>query len=375
MRDFAVEHPDQAFILTTSFVSKPLKIIIACGGTGGHLFPGIAVAQELKSRGHEVLLLISEKKVDAQASEKYSELRFETVKAIAKPPTFSLRMISFLFALRKTIKQCRAIIQRENADVVLGMGGFTSFPPVYAGSKLGVRTYVHDSNAIPGRSNLMTAECCDEVLLGLEVAAEHFPKIETRITGTPVRDELETLPSRHAACHVFGLDAKKRTLLVMGGSQGAQKVNELVAAGSEGTDWQVLHLAGQADYERVKEQVGDREGYKVLAFCDQMPSAYAASDFCVARSGASSLTELSRVGLPALLVPYPFAADDHQTANAEVYEEVNAAVLKQQDELSEKVIREMLESLDDEIIETMSAAMKSLAVPDAAAQIANVIEG
>jgi len=375
LEDFAVEHPIQTFILITSFVSNPLKIIIACGGTGGHLFPGIAVAQELKSRGHEVLLLISEKKVDAQASEKYSELQFETVKAIAKPRTFSLKMISFLFALRKTIKQCRAIVQREEADVVLGMGGFTSFPPVYAASKLGLRTYVHDSNAVPGRSNLMTAECCDEVLLGLKVAAEHFSKLETRVTGTPVRDELENMPSRHAACHVFGLDAKKKTLLVMGGSQGAQKLNELVAEGSEGTGWQVLHLAGQADYERVKAQVGDREGYKVLAFCDQMASAYAASDFCVARSGASSLTELSYVGLPALLVPYPFAADDHQTANAEVYEEADAAVLKQQDELNADVIREMLESLDDEIIETMSAAMKSLAVPDAAAQIANVIEG
>lgn len=372
---FAVEHLHQPFILKFSNVSNSLNIIIACGGTGGHLFPGIAVAQELKSRGHEVLLLISEKKVDAQASEKYSNLNFETVKAIAKPPTFSLRMIPFLFGLRKTIKQCRAIIQRENADVVLGMGGFTSFPPVYAGSKLGVRTYVHDSNAVPGRSNLMTAECCTEVLLGLEVAAEHFPKVETRITGTPVRDELLTLPSRHAACHVFDLDPKKKTLLVMGGSQGAQNLNELVATGSEGTEWQVLHLAGQADFDRVKAQVGDREGYKVLAFCDQMPSAYAAADFCVARSGASSLTELSRVGLPALLVPYPFAADDHQTANAEVYEEANAAVLKQQDDLNEEGIRDMLTSLNGEIIKTMSAAMKSLAVPNAAAQIANVIEG
>ena len=356
-------------------MSNPLNIIIACGGTGGHLFPGIAVAQELKSRGHEVLLLISEKKVDAQASEKYSNLNFETVKAIAKPPTFSLRMIPFLLGLRKTIKQCRNIIQRENADVVLGMGGFTSFPPVYAGSKLGVRTYVHDSNAVPGRSNLMTAECCTEVLLGLEVAAQHFPKAETRITGTPVRDELEALPSRYAACHVFDLDPKKKTLLVMGGSQGAQNLNELVVAGSEGTEWQVLHLAGQADFDRVKAQVGDRKGYKVLAFCDQMPSAYAAADFCVARSGASSLTELSRVGLPALLVPYPFAADDHQTVNAEVYEEANAAVLKQQDDLNEESIRDMLTSLNGEIIETMSAAMKSLAVPDAAEKIATVIEG
>jgi UDP-N-acetylglucosamine--N-acetylmuramyl-(pentapeptide) pyrophosphoryl-undecaprenol N-acetylglucosamine transferase len=356
-------------------VSQSQKIIIACGGTGGHLFPGIAVAQELKSRGHEVLLLISEKKVDAQASEKYSDLRFETVRAIAKPPTFSLKMLSFLWRLRKTIKQCGAIIDREKADAVLGMGGFTSFPPVVAGAKKGLRTYIHDSNAIPGRSNRMTAKRCTAVLVGLDEASAHFPDSEVIRTGTPVREELEKLPSREVACRKFGLDPAKKTLLVMGGSQGAQRLNEVVAGGTEGSAWQVLHLAGQADFDRLSEQVGGRDGYKVLAFCDDMAAAYAASDFCVARSGASSLTELSHAGLPALLVPFPYAADDHQTANARVYEKAGAAVLTQQRDLEAKTIRDMLTELNDGHLESMSGAMRDLADPDAAAQIANVIEG
>lgn len=356
-------------------MSKSLNVIIACGGTGGHLFPGIAVAQELKSRGHEVLLLISEKKVDARASEKYTELRFETVKAIAKPPTLSPKMIPFLLRLWKTIKRCGRIVEREKADVVLGMGGFTSFPPVFSGAKKGLRTYVHDSNAIPGRSNRLTARRCTKVLLGLKEASSYFPKAEVVVTGTPVRDELENLPSREEGCAVFGLDSAKRTLLVMGGSQGASKLNELVAEGSVNSDWQVLHLAGQGDFDRLNNQVGDRPGYKVLAFCDQMAAAYAASDFCVARSGASSLTELTRASLPALLVPFPHAADDHQTANALVYEEAGAAVLKQQSELAAAEIMGMLESLNDEIISKMKEAMEGLAVLDAASQIANVIEG
>ena len=356
-------------------MSDPLKVIIACGGTGGHLFPGIAVAQELELRGHQVLLLISEKKVDARASEKYSKLRFETVNAIAKPPTLSLKMISFLWKLRKTIKHCGAIIKRENADVVLGMGGFTSYPPVFAGSRKGLRSYVHDSNAIPGRSNLMTAKRCTAVLVGLDEAASHFPGSKVIRTGTPVRDELENLPSREEACKTFGLDPAKKTLLVMGGSQGARHLNEAVAGGTEGTGWQVLHLAGQADFDRLSAQVGDRRGYKVLAFCSEMAAAYAASDFCVARSGASSLTELSHAGLPALLVPYPFAADDHQTANARVYEKAGAAVLRQQKELDSDVVHGMLAELTEEHTAIMSNAMKALADADAAAQIANVIEG
>ncbi len=356
-------------------VSDRLKVIIACGGTGGHLFPGIAVAQELKSRGHEVVLLISEKKVDAQASEKYTDLRFETVKAIAKPPTFSLKMVSFLWKLRKTIGQCGQILRSENADVVLGMGGFTSYPPVVAGAKRGVRTYVHDSNAVPGRSNRMTAKKCTAVLVGLKEAGKHFESREVLVTGTPVRDELEELPTREEACAEFGLEPDKKTILVMGGSQGAWRLNEIVAKGTEGSGWQVLHLAGQGDFERLSEQVGDREGYKVLAFCSRMGVAYAASDFCVARSGASSLTELAHVGLPALLVPFPFAADDHQTANAVVFEKAGAAILKKQDELSVEVFREMLEGMDKGRRAEMSEKMRSLAVPEAAGNIADVIEG
>ncbi|MGE9269662.1 MAG: UDP-N-acetylglucosamine--N-acetylmuramyl-(pentapeptide) pyrophosphoryl-undecaprenol N-acetylglucosamine transferase, partial [Verrucomicrobiales bacterium] len=185
-------------------MSKKKKVIIACGGTGGHLFPGIAVAEELERQGHEVLLLISEKKVDAQSSEKYGELRFKTIPAIAKPATMSPKMIPFLFRLWSTVKQCRAIIKQEQADVVLGMGGFTSLPPVMAGKKMGLATFVHDSNAVPGKANRLTARWCRKVLLGFDEAKRFFPNSETVITGTPVRKELEQLPSQAEARAKYG---------------------------------------------------------------------------------------------------------------------------------------------------------------------------
>jgi UDP-N-acetylglucosamine--N-acetylmuramyl-(pentapeptide) pyrophosphoryl-undecaprenol N-acetylglucosamine transferase len=355
-------------------VSKQLKVIIACGGTGGHLFPGIAVAQELRSRGHEVLLLISEKAVDAQASKKYEDLRFETVRAIAKPRTLSLRIIPFLWRLRQTIGACRDILRREEADVVLGMGGFTSFPPVSAGAALGLRTYVHDSNAIPGRANRMTARRCTAVLVGMEEAGEHFPESRVIRTGTPVRDELRSFPSHEEACEKLSLDPTKKTLLVMGGSQGARHLNEVVVRGTEGSGWQVVHLTGQSDFERVREEVGERFGYRVMAFCEEMAVAYAAADFCVATSGASSLTELGMAGLPALLVPYPHAADDHQTANARVFEKAGAAFLLQQRNLTAEGLRGTLGELTDEQLDRMSATMKGLVERQAAKRIAEVIE-
>ena len=168
-------------------MSKSLKILIACGGTGGHLFPGIAVAEALRARGHEVMLLISEKKVDAEASAKYSHLRFATVPAVAKPPTLSPRMLPFLWKLKNSIKRCKAILREFGADAVLGMGGFTSLPPVYAGHKLGLKTFIHDSNARPGRANVLTSRFCTRVFLGLEPAKAFFPNRETVVTGTPVR--------------------------------------------------------------------------------------------------------------------------------------------------------------------------------------------
>ena len=276
-------------------MSKSLKILIACGGTGGHLFPGIAVGEALRARGHEVMLLISEKKVDSEASAKYSHLRFETVPAVAKPATLSLRMLPFLWKTWGSIGHCKKILRGFGADAVLGMGGFTSLPPVYAGHKLGLKTFIHDSNARPGRANVMTSRFCTRVFLGLDAAKAFFPDRETVTTGTPVRPEIIDLPSREQAAACFGLDAGKTTILVTGGSQGARRLNELSAqaAAKLPPETQVLHIAGALDFERVSEIAQGRPNHKVLGFCDQMPSAYALADLVIARSGASSLTEIA----------------------------------------------------------------------------------
>ncbi|MDP0490386.1 MAG: undecaprenyldiphospho-muramoylpentapeptide beta-N-acetylglucosaminyltransferase [Verrucomicrobiota bacterium JB023] len=353
-----------------------MKIIIACGGTGGHLFPGIAVAEELQRRGHEPVLLISEKKVDAEASAKYTNLRFEVMPAIAKPPTLSPKMLGFMLRLVKTIGQCKALLKKEQADAVLGMGGFTSFAPIYAGKKLGLRTYVHDSNAVPGKSNVMTGKYCTKVLLGLEAAKTYFPARETEITGTPVRGEMHQLPSRADAAAKWGLDAEKPTLLVFGGSQGARGLNSLVLeASASQPDWQVLHVAGQGDYERVREEAKGREGYAILAFCDDMPAAYALADAVVCRSGASSLTEIAHLGLPSILVPYPYAADDHQTANAKVFADQGAALMEQEKDLDGEKLAAMIADLmpGGNERESIAAKMKALGEKDAAATIADVV--
>ena len=355
-----------------------LKILIACGGTGGHLFPGIAVGEALRARGHEVMLLISEKKVDAEASAKYTHLHFKTVPAVAKPPSFSPRMLSFLWKMWGTIGRCKTIIRAFEADAVLGMGGFTSLPPVYAGHRLGLKTFIHDSNARPGRANVLTSRFCTRVFLGLDAAKPFFPKRQTVTTGTPVRPEIRQLPTREAAAELFGLDPRKSTILVTGGSQGARRLNELTAQAAVNLppEMQVLHIAGALDFQRVSEITAGRAGYKVLGFCDQMPSAYAVADLIIARSGASSMTEIAIAGHPSILVPYPYAADDHQTRNAEIFDSAGAARLIQERDLDAGKLAALASSILQDLptYKRMAKAARALAVPDAADHVCAAIE-
>lgn len=352
------------------------KVIIACGGTGGHLFPGVAVAQEMRRRGHEVRLLISEKRVDAEASAKYGDLEFDTVPAVAKPSTFSLKMIPFLWKLWKTTGQCKGIV--KGADAVLGMGGFTSLPPVLAGRKVGCATFVHDSNALPGKANRLTARWCDKVFLGLGAASVYFDASKVVVTGTPVREELQVLPTRAEAAARLGVDADLKTVLVMGGSQGAKKLNSLVVEASKAMpDVQFIQITGNFDFDRVKGELGEStRNHKLIAFCDDMAAVYAVTDVAVMRSGASSLSEISYLGLASILVPYPYAADDHQTKNAEVFEKADAALLRQERDLDAGGLVADLSSilLDTEKLVNMSAASAGLGVKEAAGNVCSEIE-
>lgn len=358
-------------------MSNSKKILIACGGTGGHLFPGIAVAESLRGAGHEALLLISRKEIDARATAGHEHLSFETVPAIAKPPTFSPQTPAFLWKLWSSVRHARQLIREHRIDAVLGMGGFTSLPPVYAGHRLGIPTFVHDSNARPGRANILTSRFCSRVFVGMEAACPWFPKCETVVTGTPVRPEILNLPTREDAAKHFALDPRKPTLLITGGSQGARRLNDIAAAAAKQLpdSIQILHIAGPANEAEVTAELANRPGTVVLGFCNAMQSALALADLVVARSGASFLTEASAVGIATILVPYPYAADDHQTANANVFADAGAGVLIQERDLNASSLATIARSILDnkEQRSAMAAAARGLAINDAAERVRDAI--
>jgi UDP-N-acetylglucosamine--N-acetylmuramyl-(pentapeptide) pyrophosphoryl-undecaprenol N-acetylglucosamine transferase len=248
---------------------------------------------------------------------------------------------------------------------------------------MGIPAWLHESNAIPGKVTRFLAPRVSGVMLGLEACARHLPSVRTRVTGTPVRMDVARGGSAAEARARLGLDASCDTVLIMGGSQGARGLNDAVMRGFPA--WadaagrvQFLHLAGALDAERVGRAYGEC-GLKarVMDFCDDMPAAYAASQVCVARSGASSLTELALCALPAVLVPLPTSAEDHQRRNADVYAAAGAALIAEQSACPGDELGRMVRGLlgDAERRGAMSAAMHALAAPDAAARVADVVEG
>jgi UDP-N-acetylglucosamine--N-acetylmuramyl-(pentapeptide) pyrophosphoryl-undecaprenol N-acetylglucosamine transferase len=342
-----------------------MNVAITCGGTGGHLFPGLAVAEVLKNRGHEVLLLISEKQIDAIAVGNRKEFRIQGIPAVGLTKLVSLRFFSFFAKFLNGLIACLRTYRSFKPDVVLGMGGFTSTAPILAGRINGLPTFIHESNAIPGKANRLNALLSKKVLLGFEECARYFPNKPVEVTGTPIRHSLRCPVDRSQALKNMRLKSDLRTVLVMGGSQGAHGINEAVVAVLERfaqKEVQFIHLTGKEDENHVYECYR-REAIPafVSAFYDRMEEAYTVADLAIARSGAASLTELSYFGLPTILIPYPFAAENHQFFNAEIFARHSIAEVLEESRVNE----DTLGSLIDHFLNNGAKAHRASAQPRA----------
>jgi UDP-N-acetylglucosamine--N-acetylmuramyl-(pentapeptide) pyrophosphoryl-undecaprenol N-acetylglucosamine transferase len=356
-----------------------MNAVIACGGTGGHLFPGLAVAEALRERGHEVLLFISEKEIDSMAVAGRTDFRFERLPTVALPSPFSPAILAFLRRFNESLSLCRAIYRKFDPHAVLGMGGFTSTAPVLAGKMRGIPTFIHESNAIPGKANKLTARLVQAVLLGFKECAPFFPKVKTEVTGTPIRTELQRL-DRKTARETLGLRADFITLLVMGGSQGASGINQAMIKSLpalDGAPLQVIHLTGTRDEKLVADNYRRAKlPAFVAAFHHRMEELYSAADFAVARSGAASLAELAAFGLPAILIPFPYAADDHQTRNAEIFTKAGAAIVVRESEIQDDALaHKILPFIQDRgRLQRMSESAAKLSTRNAACAVVETIE-
>jgi UDP-N-acetylglucosamine--N-acetylmuramyl-(pentapeptide) pyrophosphoryl-undecaprenol N-acetylglucosamine transferase len=351
--------------------------VIACGGTGGHLFPGLAVAEELRQRGFRVTLMVSPKEVDQQAIASISEMGIVTLPAVGLSRGGWIR---FMAGFCKSYNQARCLFAHQRPDVVLAMGGFISAPPVAAGKRCGAKTFLHESNSIPGRANRWLARWVDGAFVYFSTAARQLRAKRVIVSGMPVRPQFLRPLAVIEARTALKLKPDAPVLLVMGGSQGAAKINDLALAAAPALrqavpDLQFMHLSGARDWEKV------RGGYQTLnipalvnSFFDDMGTALAAADVAVSRAGASSLAELAARQLPSVLIPYPTAADNHQHFNARAFVQSGAAsMLQQETATAAQLANEILDLLRDKKRSAMRQALSAWHAPGAAAQIAEKI--
>jgi UDP-N-acetylglucosamine--N-acetylmuramyl-(pentapeptide) pyrophosphoryl-undecaprenol N-acetylglucosamine transferase len=361
----------------TAAPTNPPHVVIACGGTGGHLFPGLAVAGQILSRGGLVTVLISPKEVDQQAVKSSRGMEIITLPAVALQRGHRL---AFLRGFWQSWRAARKLFESRRPDAVLAMGGFTSAPPVLAARNLGVKIFLHESNLIPGRANRWLARVVDQAFVGFSDTEAHLAARQVTFTGTPVRPQFQ--PRDAALCRVaLGLTAARPVILVMGGSQGASGINELILSAlpvlaRHALQWQWLHLSGPQDADKI------RPAYRKLGltaivhpFLAEMDLALGAATACVSRAGASSLAELAAVRLPSLLVPFPSARDNHQFYNARAFAQTGAAQLLEQREATPEKVSGLLRELVEDVAarEEMKSALARWHAPKSAERIAELI--
>jgi len=327
-----------------------LRFLLACGGTGGHLSPGIALAETLLARGHRCTLLISSKQIDARLGKKYDGLEF-----VRMPGTgFSLhpvRFARFVSSQANAIRFSTQLLRRLRPDFVIGFGGFTTAAVAYAARALGVPVALHEANRVPGRAIRFAGAIARRVYLPPGVRPGRLRASVVRHCGMPVRRELVRVP-RGRARAALGLNPETRTLVVLGGSQGARPLNDwakgaLAQLAQDGI--QVVCVTGpQGGAAAGTIEHPGRDGRVVrtifMPFCDDMATLLSAADLVVSRSGAGTIAELIRMHVPAILVPFPQAADNHQEANARFFEQQGGGFVVMQPYLGDltREVREVL---------------------------------
>ncbi len=357
-----------------------MNIIFAGGGTGGHLIAGLSIAQKISSRlpGANIIFFGTSKKGESEYIGE-SGYEFKQIKAckftsfISLPAFIIVSLIGVIYSLINII--------RIKPDMIIGLGGYGSALPVVAAYIAGVPIVLIEQNVIPGRANLIMARWADAVLCHWESTKKRFKKMHSvSVTGIPIRMDVVANESEIGK-NPFGLTSQGKTLLVMGGSQGAQAINKVILQSIPKLkdlipELQIIHLTGKEGYKEAKD-VYDNLGISsfVSEFSNDIGIAYKLSDLVICRAGANTIAEISAVGIPAILIPYPYATDNHQYWNAYELAKIGGAMIIKQDELKPEKLTELVSNLfrNDEELDNMKKINKSLSKPFAAEHVVDKI--
>ncbi|WP_017318137.1 undecaprenyldiphospho-muramoylpentapeptide beta-N-acetylglucosaminyltransferase [Mastigocladopsis repens] len=350
-------------------VHTPIRLLIAASGTGGHLFPAIALAEHLSDYQIEWLGVPS--RLETQLVPK--QYRLHTIAVEGFQQGFGISSLGILVKLIGSILEVRKLLRQGKFQGVFTTGGYIAGPAVIAARSLGLPVILHESNALPGKVTRFFGPWCSAVAVGFEVASQYLPRVTTIYTNTPVRSQF--LEEGIEATLNLPIPEGVPLIVVFGGSQGAVAVNKLVRQSAnawfDAGAW-VVHLTGDKDPEAESLK---HSQYICLPFYDNMAALLQRANLAISRAGAGSVTELAVCGTPAILIPYPFAAEDHQTYNAEVFTSVGAAIMFKQSELTAQILQTQVLDLlhNPEELRHMGEKAKAIAVPDSAQKLAQLV--
>ena len=361
-------------------MDKKIKVIVSGGGTGGHIFPAISIANAIKNKCPNADILF----VGAE-----NRMEMEKVPAAGYPiiglPVSGFdrkhlqKNIKVLFRLFKSIRLADKTVKSFSPDIAVGVGGYASGPTLWAAARRGVPTLIQEQNSYAGVTNKLLASKAKAICVAYENMERFFPKDRIILTGNPVRQELQNdTISREEAIRFFNLDPSKKTILVIGGSLGARTINNSIAAGIEKIpqNIQLIWQSGKGYDTQAQKALEEKkpENIKQMPFISRMDMAYKAADLVISRAGASSISELCLLGKPVILIPSPNVAEDHQTKNAQALSTKNAALMIRDCDAQNLLIDTALKTVQDETsLKNMSDNISKMAQRDSATRIADII--
>jgi UDP-N-acetylglucosamine--N-acetylmuramyl-(pentapeptide) pyrophosphoryl-undecaprenol N-acetylglucosamine transferase len=352
------------------------RVVIAGGGTGGHIFPAVAIANALKSMDSSIeILFIGAKGKMEMEKVPQAGYSIEGLDIAGFNRSSLIKNIGLPIKLIKSFLQVRTIFKKFKPDAAIGVGGYSSFPVLRFAQARGIKTFIHESNSFAGRSNIMLGKKATRVFTGTSDMEKFFPAGKIIFTGNPVRNVIsDAAVSRGEGIKFFSLDEQKKTLLVVGGSLGAKSINEAINKGLDkltAAGLQVIWQTGKPYAEIAKQRAAGNPAVWASEFITKMEYAYAAADVVVARSGAMTVAELCTACKPALFVPYPFAAEDHQAVNAMQLVNRNAALMVKDSEAMQKLVFMAIElSMDSGKQEELKKNIAPLGIANADERIA-----
>ncbi len=361
-----------------------MKVVITGGGTGGHIYPAVAIIEELKKRDEKIEILYIGSK-NSMESELIPSLNidYKSIEVMGLPRKINLKLFKSVFVLLKGLSQAKKILKEFKPDVVIGTGGFVTGPVLYKAHKLGIYTIFHEQNSYPGITNRILSKYVDAMAVTFKESIKFFKNNEKCVvTGNPIRNRFEVL-DRESSLEFFGLDKNTKNIFSFGGSNGSEELNKAVIVIIDKFNIyekiSLIHVTGKKNYDKFIEEVNKREikigkNVRILPYMIEMDKAYGASDLVITSSGAITLAEISKIGLASILIPKAYTTENHQEYNARAYKDIGASELILEKDLNSDLLWENIEKIvfDNNKLEQMKENAKKFATPNAVSDFVSI---